>query len=86
MKKAEDWIKDKYCNPIWTEWQSGDVLDAIEEYSIEALQEHDQEIKDMIDEMIKTEEKARDEFDEEESSWAFIEGRIFILKQIRSKL
>jgi len=86
MKKAEDWIKDKYCNPIWTEWQSGDVLDAIEEYSIEALQEHDQEIKDMIDEMIKTEEKARDEFDEEESSWAFIEGRIFILKELRSKL
>ena len=86
MKKAEDWIKDKYCNPIWTEWQSSDVLDAIEEYSIEALQEHDQEIKDMIDEMIKTEEKARDEFDEEESSWAFIEGRIFILKELRSKL
>ena len=86
MKKAEDWIKDKYCNPIWTEWQSGDVLDAIEEYSIEALTEDRQQIKDMIDEMIKIEEKARDEFDKEESSWAFIEGRIFILKQLRSRL
>ena len=51
-----------------------------------AITKHDQEIKDMIDEMIKIEEKARDEFDKEESSWAFIEGRIFILKQLRSKL
>ena len=50
------------------------------------LVKRNQEIKDMIDEMVKIEEKARDEFDKEESSWAFIEGRIFILKQLRSKL
>jgi len=87
MKKAEDWIKDKYCNPIWTEWQSGDVLDAIEEYSIEALTEDRQQIKDMIDEMIKiAQEKSGGAFHEDKTAYTYHRGEWDALTELRGKL
>ena len=85
MKKAKE-----LRNRIKEYYKNKDLNTSVETIEVDMvrhlLNEHDQEIKDMIDEMVKIEEKARDEFDKEESSWAFIEGRIFILKQLRSKL
>jgi len=85
MKKAEDWIKDKYCNPIWTEWQSGDVLDAIEEYSIEAFTEDRQQIKDMIDAEIELYRGIIKSTEDKPTKMAF-EGSVLALNKIRSKL
>lgn len=43
---AEEYIKEKWCDPIWFEWVKRDVLEVMEEY---ATQKQESLIKELIE-------------------------------------